>query len=104
MMRVERQHALDDRQLTAIGNNLQIRHFETTQEKLDRAEQVDYLFHRMFSFTRLIMHSTGREGLKSTHVWPRPPFLRRQRDQGRIPDSAFKPVVDLEIIEEAVRD
>jgi hypothetical protein len=22
------------------------------------------------------------------HVWPRPPLLRRQRDQGRVPDSA----------------
>jgi hypothetical protein len=50
------------KELTAIGNNLQIRHFETTQEKLEHADQVDYLFHRMFSFIRFIMHSTGREG------------------------------------------
>jgi hypothetical protein len=50
------------KELTAIGNNLQIRHFETTQEKLELAEEVDYLFHRMFSFIRLVLHSTGREG------------------------------------------
>ena len=50
---------------TDIGNNLQIRHFETRptrQEKVERPEQVDYLFHRMFSLIRLIMHATGREG------------------------------------------
>ena len=50
------------KELTAIGNNLQIRHFETTQEKLERPEQVDYLFHRMFSFIRLVLRATGREG------------------------------------------
>ena len=50
------------KELTAIGNNLQIRHFETTQEKLEHSEEVDYLFHRMFSFIRLVLHATGREG------------------------------------------
>jgi hypothetical protein len=47
--------------LTAIGNNLQIRHFETPQEKLENPAEVDYLFHRMFSFIRLILRATGRE-------------------------------------------
>jgi hypothetical protein len=50
------------RELTEIGNNLQIRHFETTQEKLERPEEVDYLFHRMFSFISLVLRVTGREG------------------------------------------
>jgi hypothetical protein len=50
------------KELTAIGNNLQIRHFETSQEKLEHAEEVDYLFHRMFSFIRLVLRATGREG------------------------------------------
>jgi hypothetical protein len=50
------------RELTAIGNSLQIRHFETTQEKLENPEQVDYLFHRMFSFITLVLRATGREG------------------------------------------
>jgi hypothetical protein len=50
------------KELTAIGNNLQIRHFETNQEKLEDPEQVDYLFHRMFSFIRLVLHATGRGG------------------------------------------
>jgi hypothetical protein len=50
------------KELTVIGNNLQIRHFEKTQEKLDRPEEVDYLFHRMFSFIRLVLRATGREG------------------------------------------
>lgn len=50
------------KELTTIGNSLQIRHFETTQEKLERPEDVDYLFHRMFSFIRLVLRTTGREG------------------------------------------
>ena len=50
------------KELTTIGNTLQIRHFEKTQEKLERPEEVDYLFHRMFSFVRLLLRTTGREG------------------------------------------
>lgn len=50
------------KELTEIGNTLQIRHFETTQEKLAHAEDVDYLFHRMFSFIRFMLHRTGRGG------------------------------------------
>lgn len=48
--------------LTEIGNNLQIRHFETSQEKLNGSDEVDYLFHRMFSFIRFVLRATGREG------------------------------------------
>ena len=50
------------RELTKIGNELQIRHFETTKEKIERAEQVDYLFHRMFSFVRLALRMSERSG------------------------------------------
>lgn len=50
------------RELTDIGNALQIRHHETSQERLQHSEDLDYLFHRLFSFTRLVLHRTGREG------------------------------------------
>lgn len=50
------------KELTAIGNSLQIRHFETTQEKLEQADALDYLFHRMFSFISLVLRATGRGG------------------------------------------
>ena len=44
------------RELTSIGNSLQIRHSETTQERIARSEQVDYLFHRLFSLIQAILH------------------------------------------------
>lgn len=55
---------LDDeaRALTAAGNKLGIRHSETTQERLEESEQVDYLFQRMFSLIHLILRVTGRVG------------------------------------------
>lgn len=43
------------RELTKIGNNFQIRHPETNQEKLERSEHIDYLFHRLFSLIQLIL-------------------------------------------------
>ena len=46
--------------LTEIGNGLFIRHSETTQEPVQTPEQIDYLFHRMFSFLRLVLRATGR--------------------------------------------
>ena len=48
--------------LTEIGNGLRIRHSETTQEPVQTLEQLDYLFHRMFSFLRLVLRATGRGG------------------------------------------
>ena len=48
--------------LTEIGNGLRIRHSETTQEPVQTLEQIDYLFHRMFSFLRLVLRVTGRGG------------------------------------------
>ena len=46
--------------LTQIGNGLRIRHSETTQEPVQTPEHIDYLFHRMFSFVRLVLRATGR--------------------------------------------
>lgn len=43
------------KELTWIGNNLGIRHSETTQESLERGEHVDYLFHRLFALINMII-------------------------------------------------
>jgi hypothetical protein len=50
----------ESRELTEIGNSFRIRHSETSQELLTGSAQVDYLFHRLFSFLRLVLSSTGR--------------------------------------------
>lgn len=47
--------------LTEIGNTFHIRHFETDKTKLERAEQNDYLFHRMFALIHLLLLSRARE-------------------------------------------
>lgn len=52
--------------LTSIGNSLRIRHSEVTQEMIDRSEQLDWLFVRMFGFVRLLLLSSGR----SAHPTP----------------------------------
>ena len=43
------------RELTSIGNNFQIRHSETNQEKLAESEHADYLFHRLFCLVQMIL-------------------------------------------------
>jgi hypothetical protein len=43
------------KELTAIGNSLQIRHSETSQERIARSEQVDYLFHRLFALIQMVL-------------------------------------------------
>jgi hypothetical protein len=48
------------RELTALGNSLQIRHSETSQERLASAHHVDYLFHRLFSLIQLILRANGK--------------------------------------------
>ena len=50
------------RELTNLGNTFQIRHTETTQEPLKGSDEMDYLFHRLFSFIRLVIRKTGRGG------------------------------------------
>ena len=42
-------------ELTWIGNNLQIRHSERTQERLAEGVHVDYLFHRLLSLMQAIL-------------------------------------------------
>ena len=51
--------------LTDAGNKLSIRHSETTQERLETSEQVNYLFQRMFSLIELILRATGRMGFNA---------------------------------------
>ena len=50
------------RALNSAGNSLRIRHSETTQERLEMTEQVDYLFQRMFALIYLFLSVTGRLG------------------------------------------
>jgi len=45
----------ESRRLTDIGNDFQIRHFETNKTPITESAQVDYLFHRMFSFILLLV-------------------------------------------------
>ena len=47
-------------ELTAIGNNHQIRHAEVPQEKVENSEHIDYLFHRLFSIINLILKTKGK--------------------------------------------
>lgn len=46
--------------LTDVGNSLRIRHSEIAQEMIERSEQLDWLFVRLFSFLRLLLLSSGR--------------------------------------------
>jgi hypothetical protein len=47
-------------ELTYIGNNFRIRHHETDKTPIESSDQVDYLFHRMFSLIYLILKTTNR--------------------------------------------
>jgi hypothetical protein len=46
--------------LTNAGNTFDIRHFEMNKELLQTAQQVDYLFFRMFAFIHLLLRASGR--------------------------------------------
>ncbi len=48
------------KELTKIGNQLQIRHSETNQEKVVKTEHIDYLFHRLFSLIQMILRVRGQ--------------------------------------------
>lgn len=48
--------------LTSIGNDFQIRHFETNRVPLTEDQHVDYLFYRMFSLVWLLLRATNRGG------------------------------------------
>jgi hypothetical protein len=47
-------------ELTKIGNTFMIRHTETDKISVTDSGQIDYLFHRMFSMIRLLLHASGR--------------------------------------------
>ena len=47
-------------ELTRLGNDLFIRHSETTKEKLAHTQHIDYLFHRMFSIINLVLHRASQ--------------------------------------------
>ena len=46
-------------QLTDIGNNFMIRHTEVTKPPITESIHVDYLFHRLFSFIRMLLQANG---------------------------------------------
>ena len=48
------------KELTRIGNAMQIRHFETDQERLGLTEHLDYVFYRMWVFLSMLLRRTGR--------------------------------------------
>ena len=48
------------KELTWIGNHLQIRHSEVSQERLAEGKHVDYLFHRLLSLVQLILRMKER--------------------------------------------
>lgn len=50
----------DARELTRLGNDLQIRHAETNREPVSQSGHVDYLFHRLFSLITVILNAEGR--------------------------------------------
>ena len=50
----------ESQELTRIGNTLRIRHSETDKEPLQSLGQIDYLFHRMFSFLLFLLRATSR--------------------------------------------
>lgn len=45
----------ESKTLTIIGNKFNIRHSEVTQTQIEYSEQVDYLFHRLFSMIQLLL-------------------------------------------------
>jgi hypothetical protein len=49
------------KELTSIGNEFQIRHFEMGKVPIGRAEYNDYLFHRLFALIHLLLF-TRRQG------------------------------------------
>jgi hypothetical protein len=56
------QHLLDSEgtELTRIGNDFHIRHFETGRSAIHRAEHYEYLFHRMYALVHLLLYSESR--------------------------------------------
>jgi hypothetical protein len=49
-------------ELTRIGNEFQIRHFESGKHRVSGADQNDYLFHRLFALMHLILLRRSQSG------------------------------------------
>lgn len=47
----------DATEVTAIGNEMQIRHSEKGKESVVRSEHIDYLFHRLFSLIQVVLRT-----------------------------------------------
>ncbi len=47
-------------EVTEIGNDFRIRHSEMTKIPIQRSDDIDYLFHRLFALIRLLLRATGR--------------------------------------------
>lgn len=45
------------RQLTDVGNQFHIRHFEKGHTDITRAEHLDYLFHRLYALIHLVLYT-----------------------------------------------
>lgn len=58
--------------LTKLGNDFQIRHFETSKTAIADPAQLDYLFHRLFALIQLVLvmraSSTTSPGFSITHA------------------------------------
>lgn len=48
------------RELTRLGNELQIRHAETNREPVSESGHIDYLFHRLFALVTIVLKAEGR--------------------------------------------
>ncbi|QTA81299.1 Uncharacterized protein dnl_36320 [Desulfonema limicola] len=49
--------------LTKVGNTFQIRHSEIGQIEINRSEQIDYLFHRLFSLILLAIRKNQNQNI-----------------------------------------
>lgn len=52
---------LEAQQLTAIGNDFHIRHFETDKAPIASPAHNDYLFHRLFALIHLLLFNRSRD-------------------------------------------
>ena len=50
----------DGLSLTNVGNQFMIRHSEVGKVPIERSEDIDYLFHRLFALVLLLLRATGR--------------------------------------------
>lgn len=47
------------RELTKIGNQFHIRHFEANKTAIENPDHVEYLFHRMYAFVQMLLKARG---------------------------------------------